>query len=91
MTFITILKILSYIVTAGIPIFFGIKKARALKADLQDEKNRSASYKKAMYENVNLAKKSEEIDKQIEEKKRARKKLSKKDKIAAANSRGDND
>jgi oligoendopeptidase F len=37
MAFITILKILSYIVTAGIPIFFGIKKNRKDKADHKKE------------------------------------------------------
>lgn len=71
------------IVTAVISIKLNIAKNK----DLKLEKERSGKLKNAMVANVDLADKANEIDKEIEVKKNVRKKLSKKDKISAANNR----
>lgn len=67
---------------------FLFEKNRDLKDDLQDEKERSNQLRKAMANTVELSEKADEIDRTIEEKKNERKKLSKSQKIAAANNRG---
>lgn len=87
MTFITVLKIISYVASAGIPAFFLIKKNIEIKKDLEAEQLRTAAYKEAMANNSKLVEQYNNIDNQIEEKKRDRKKLSKNDKISAANNR----
>lgn len=71
----------------GLIAFITIKRNRELKEDLNDEKDRSQQFRSAMYDGVELASKAEKIDREIQEKKNARKKMSKKDKIAAANNR----
>ena len=63
-------------------------KNKDLKDDLQDEKDRANQLRKAMANTVELSEKADEIDKTIEEKKNERKRLSKSQKIAAANNRG---
>ncbi len=78
------------IIIFGLIAFLTIKKNRELNDDLETEQFRSAAFKEAMGNNSKLVDKSNNIDKSIEEKKRARKKLSKKDKISAANNRGNN-
>ena len=79
------------IIIFGLIAFLTIKKNIALKDDLENEKFRSSAYKEAMANNSKLVEQSNNIDKSIEEKKRVRKTLSKKDKISAANNRGNSD
>lgn len=88
----TILILSLVIAGLGIGGFFWVKylitSKRELKEDLSEEKLRSAQYLQAMQDNKNLADKAQEIDKGIEVRRNERKKLSKKDKLAAANNRG---
>lgn len=81
-----IILILITLLLGGV-IYFLIKKNGDLKEDIQDEKNRVASYKLAMENSKIISDKAKLIDHDIEVRKNERKKLSKADKIKLANNR----
>lgn len=82
----TIILLIIVLAIAGINYLL-IKANKKLKIDYEYEKFRADQYFHAMQDNKELQKKAAIIDKDIEEKKNERKKLSKADKIKLANNR----
>ena len=83
-----ILILIAIIVLLGVSQYMTFKHNRKLKNNLEDAEHKVTQYKNIIADTKELSKKSQDIDKKNEEKKGERKKLSKKDKISAANNRG---
>lgn len=83
-----ILILIVIIVLLGVSQYMTYKYNRKLKNNLKHAEHKVTQYKNIIADTKELSKKSQDIDKKIEVKKNERKKLSKKDKIAAANNRG---
>ena len=83
-----ILILIAIIVLLGVSQYLTYKHNRKLKNNLEHAEKKVIQYKNIIADTKELSKKSQDIDKKIEVKKDERKKLSKKDKISAANNRG---
>ena len=79
------------ILAMGAIIYFLFKHAAKMKDERDAERSRADQYFNAMKNTKELTEKAAKIDKDIEEKRNERKKLSKADKIKLANSRNSGD